>query len=170
MSMASKIWVSVIAAMSLPVLAAYAAEPKPASEPSVVSPLPAPVSKPAESPVASAPEPQPGLKLDLAPASPDGQSGLFRYGSGDTANYATSRPASRAYSLGSQGIPQTRLNLAPQASEPKTGWETSGRVGPLRWLNSADGETKMRFGGRVKDQPRIPGPSLFNLGIHYKFE
>jgi len=28
----------------------------------------------------------------------------------------------------------------------------------------------MRFGGRVKGQPRMPGMGLFNIGVHYNFE
>jgi hypothetical protein len=48
----------------------------------------------------------------------------------------------------------------------------SGRVGPLRWLSplEGEGEASVKLGGRIKDQPRMPGLGLFNVEIHYNFE
>jgi hypothetical protein len=60
----------------------------------------------------------------------------------------------------------------PAAGAPRTGWSFSGRAGPFRWLApiSGEGETKLRFGGRVPGQPRTPGLGHFNLSVHYDFE
>ena len=64
------------------------------------------------------------------------------------------------------------LKLSPTIYVPRTGWQMSGRVGPVRWMTPLDGEgeTALRFGGRVPGQPRMPGMGLFNVGIHYTFE
>lgn len=66
----------------------------------------------------------------------------------------------------------TGLRLSPAPYAPKPGWEVSGRVGPLRFLSPLDGEgeTRLRLGGRLPGQPRMPGMGLFNLGLHYNFE
>ena len=68
--------------------------------------------------------------------------------------------------------PATGVRLAPAYSVPKGGWSVSGRAGPLRWLTpiTADGESTLRFGGRVPGQPRTPGLGTFNLSVHYSFE
>jgi len=62
--------------------------------------------------------------------------------------------------------------VSPAISAHKTGWQFSGRLGPVRWLTplEGDGGTTVRFGGRVPGQPRMPGMGLFNLGVHYTFE
>lgn len=77
---------------------------------------------------------------------------------------------------------EVRYGLAPARPSPlklsagqpatKTGWQWSGRVGPLRWMSPLDGEgeSKLRFGGRLPGQPRMPGMGHFNVGIHYHFE
>ncbi len=64
------------------------------------------------------------------------------------------------------------LNLSPSMLASRTGWQFSGRAGPMRWMTPLDGEgeTAVRFGGRVPGQPRMPGTGLFNLGVHYTFE
>ncbi len=72
------------------------------------------------------------------------------------------------------GEPSDAL-LAPNFSSRhrviEAGWHFSGRVGPLRWLTSleGDGDTEMRFGGRVYGQPRMRGMGNFNVGINYNF-
>jgi len=74
------------------------------------------------------------------------------------------------YSLVSGAGSSLDFNAKSYASRP--GWAFSGRVGPLRWLTPLDseGDTKLRFGGRVPGQPRLPGMGLFNVGVHYAFE
>jgi len=64
------------------------------------------------------------------------------------------------------------LRLAPASGGPRSGWAISGRAGPLRWLTPLDGEgeSQLRLGGRVADQPRTPGLGLYNMSIHYRFE
>ena len=68
--------------------------------------------------------------------------------------------------------PTSHLKLSAGQAGAKTGWHWSGRVGPLRWMSPLDGEgdSKLRFGGRVPGQPRMPGMGNFNVGIHYTFE
>jgi hypothetical protein len=64
------------------------------------------------------------------------------------------------------------LKLAPSSVMLKTGWNWSGRIGPVRWLGPLDidsGETKLRL-GRVEGQPRPAGLGKFNVSIHYTFE
>lgn len=75
---------------------------------------------------------------------------------------ASSRPAASK--------PLLNLNRGPVA--PRTGWEMSGRLGPLRWLAplEGDGETQVRLGGRLPNQPRMPNMPPLNVGIHYSFE
>jgi hypothetical protein len=65
--------------------------------------------------------------------------------------------------------PRPLLSSPRRVIEP--GWQFSGRVGPLRWLTPLDheGESEMRFGGRVYGQPRMPGMGHFNVGINYNF-
>jgi len=64
------------------------------------------------------------------------------------------------------------LNINTRSYASRPGWAFSGRVGPVRWLTPLDGEgdTRLRFGGRVPGQPRLPGMGLFNVGVHYAFE
>ncbi len=85
---------------------------------------------------------------------------------------ASSRPMNPGTGYASPVASGSRLNLSRAPYAPKTGWEMSGRVGPLRWLSPIDGEgeTRVRLGGRVQGQPRMPGMGLFNVGIHYNFE
>ena len=60
--------------------------------------------------------------------------------------------------------------FSPAAGAPRAGWSYSGRAGPFRSPISGEGETKLRFGGRVPGQPRTPGLGHFNLSVHYEFE
>jgi len=82
------------------------------------------------------------------------------------------RPDDHPYGFASGAAGGSALKVTPAISAHKTGWQFSGRLGPVRWLTplEGDGETKMRFGGRVPGQPRMPGMGLFNIGIHYTFE
>lgn len=68
--------------------------------------------------------------------------------------------------------PATTIRLFPAAGPPRGGWSFSGRAGPLRWLTpiSGEGETKLRFGGRVPGQPRTPGMGQLNMSVHYDFD
>ena len=70
-------------------------------------------------------------------------------------------------SLGSEPAPL----LASPRRVIEPGWHFSGRVGPLRWLTplDGDGDTQLRFGGRVYGQPRMPGTGNINIGINYNF-
>ena len=76
------------------------------------------------------------------------------------------------YGLSVRAAPAAPLKLSKSYPATKTGWHWSGRLGPLRWLSPLDGEGegKLRFGGRVPGQPRMPGMGNFNVGIHYTFE
>lgn len=94
----------------------------------------------------------------------------FRHGTGDDAATVSRRPIDHPYSLTSPAAGGTGLNLPPAGGARKPGWEMSGRVGPVRWLNTVDGETKLRFGGHLPGQPQMPGMGLFNVGVHYNFE
>lgn len=67
---------------------------------------------------------------------------------------------------------ESALKLAPSSVMLRTGWNWSGRIGPMRWLGPLDGESgefKLRL-GRVEGQPRPPGLGKFNVSIHYTFE
>ena len=89
-----------------------------------------------------------------------------------TTFYALPRHDNHHYGLASGSAPAGALNLAPSSAAARTGWGFSGRVGPVRWLTPLDGEgeTKMRFGGRLPGQPRLPGTGNFSVSIHYAFE
>lgn len=104
-------------------------------------------------------------------AAPSARTEDFRHGALIEAASASSRPMNTGtgYSMAATG---SRLNLSRAPYAPKTGWEMSGRAGPLRWLSPIDGEgeTQVRLGGRLEGQPRMPGMGLFNIGIHYNFE
>ena len=64
------------------------------------------------------------------------------------------------------------LRLSPALGGSRPGWAFSGRAGPVRWLTPLDGEgqSRLRLGGRIPDQPRPPGLGRFNMSIHYSFE
>jgi hypothetical protein len=83
-----------------------------------------------------------------------------------------SRPEDHRYGFAGGAAASSALKLSPAIIAPKTGWQFSGRLGPLRWLTplEGDGGTTVRFGGRVPGQPRMPGMGLFNVGVHYTFE
>ena len=86
--------------------------------------------------------------------------------------YGLPRHDNHHYGLASGSTSASALNLSASSAAARTGWGFSGRVGPVRWLTPLDGEgeTKMRFGGRVPGQPRLPGMGNFNVSIHYAFE
>lgn len=140
--------------------AAYAAEVVPeadspaveTAEPSaVLEPGPAPVDQPASVPIDARP---PGLIYRPDAPAPEPRPDDFRF------DFAE-RPA-----------PATGLRLAEASGASRTGWAFSGRAGPLRWLTPLDseGQTRLRLGGRLPDQPRAPGLGRFNVSIHYSFE
>ena len=86
---------------------------------------------------------------------------------------SSSRPGDPRQGLVSGAAPGSSLKITPAISASRTGWAFSGRLGPVRWLTplEGEGETKMRFGGRLPGQPRLPGTStLINFGFHYTFE
>lgn len=85
---------------------------------------------------------------------------------------AAMAPDDFRYGLSAQPAPGSPLKLSAGHPASRTGWQWSGRVGPLRWMSPLDGEgeSKLRFGGRVPGQPRMPGMGHFNVGIHYTFE
>jgi hypothetical protein len=122
------------------------AEPSAASEPG-----PAPVDQPASVAIDAGP---PGLKYRLDAPAPAPRADDFRF------DFAE-RPA-----------PATALRLADAPGAPRTGWAFSGRAGPLRWLTPLDseGQTRLRLGGRLPNQPRTPGLGRFNVSVHYSFE
>jgi len=82
------------------------------------------------------------------------------------------RPDSLRFDFDKRPAPATPLRFSPATNAPRAGWAVSGRAGPLRWLTPLDseGETQLRLGGRVANQPRMPGMGLFNMSIHYAFE
>ena len=145
--------VSAIMATVLPAFSVYAADPAPSAPPDTTGTLhplpfrPAPDSQSA------------GLKLESEAASLP----VFTFSRRD--DHRRRGPASGAPA----GSP---LKLAPANAALRTGWQFSGRVGPVRWLTPLEGDdaTRMRFGGRVPGQPRMPGLGRINIGVHYTFE
>jgi hypothetical protein len=151
--------VSAMALTALPAGTACGAEATPTAEP-------APAFQPA-------PHLQSQFRFRAAPAWPgtasgprvDTLSGPHPEGAALPASGGDANPYGLASGAGSLNI-----NAKSYASRP--GWAFSGRVGPVRWLTPIDGEgdTMLRFGGRVPGQPRLPGMGLFNVGVHYAFE
>lgn len=82
------------------------------------------------------------------------------------------RPDDFRFDFTERPAPATGLRLAEAPGAYRTGWALSGRAGPLRWLSPLDGEgqTRLRLGGRLPDQPRAPGLGRLNISIHYRFE
>lgn len=146
----------------LPAGAVYAAVAAAGADPPAVEiaepsadPEPVPAPAPADRPE-SAPLEVKSLDLNYRPdtQAPEPRSDDLRF------DFAE-RPA-----------PATGLKLAPSPGASQTGWAFSGRVGPLRWLTplESEGQTRLRLGGRLPDQPRTPGLGRFNMSIHYSFE
>lgn len=83
----------------------------------------------------------------------------------------TAEPDDFRYGLASRGAIEPALKWSADTSASRAGWHFSGRLGPMRWLTPLDGEgeAKIRFGGRLPGQPRMPGMGRFNVGIHYNF-
>ena len=184
---------SVIATAMLPVIAAYAADLTPRPQPETAeNPQPpqsasARIDRPAGIPVESHSH---GLKLNvgaatavsrsdelrsipIAPvATPSPRADAVRPGPAASGAIAYSRAEDTQYGFPSRAAGGTGLKLTPSAYAPKTGWEISGRFGPIRFLSPLDSEreSKVRFGGRLPGQPRMPGLGKFNVGIHYNFE
>jgi len=108
----------------------------------------------------------------VPPTAPSARPDDFRIDSviGAASSYSRAGDSPYAPPLGAPA--GTGLKLTPAPGSIKPGWEMSGRVGPLRFLSPLDGEgdTKLRLGGRLPGQPRMPGMGLFNVGIHYNFE
>jgi hypothetical protein len=160
MSRRRAVLVLAVVATALPALPAYTAEATPpAAQPESASlQLHVPVA-PVNAPVAPTPRAEnrsSGLKAE---------SEMSPYSS-------FSRHDNHSYGLASGAVPSSALNLSSSTSATRPGWQFSGRAGPVRWLAPLDGEgeTKMRFGGRVPGQPRLPGMGLFNVSVHYAFE
>jgi hypothetical protein len=183
--------VSAIAMSIAPAVGAYAAEtalraqPEAASGPAQPQVAPRPGEAPAASPLetrstglklglGAATEPRRSeAALDAAPAGvPLPRAEDWRSGSGTGAAGVYARGQDSPYGLSGSPAAGTGLTFAPAPSAAKPGWEVSGRVGPLRFLSPLDGEgdARLRFGGRVPGQPRMPGMGLFNVGVHYNFE
>jgi hypothetical protein len=82
------------------------------------------------------------------------------------------RPDDFRFDFAELTAPATGLRLAEAPGASRTGWAFSGRAGPLRWLTPLDsvGQTRLRLGGRLPDQPRPPGLGRINISIHYRFE
>lgn len=126
-----------------------------------------------ETPAAPAPHP-----VDLRPANltfaapPLARQDDPRPGPAIDAASVSARPAAFAPGYSATAAAGSALKLSRGPSAPRTGWEMSGRVGPLRWLTplEGEGETQVRFGGRLQNQPRMPNMPIFNVGIHYNFE
>lgn len=185
--------VSAITTALVPVVTVYAADatPRPQTEAAENPQLPQAASAPHEPSAGIRVESRSTpLNVDLgaAPATsrsdelrygpvtpvaiPSSRADDFRYGPATGAAVASSRAEDLPYGFPSRAAGGTGLRLSPPASAPKPGWELSGRVGPLRFLSPLDGEgeTKLRLGGRLPGQPRMPGMGLFNVGVHYNFE
>lgn len=152
------VWV--MAATTLPVVIAYAAEATPAApSPAIES------SPPSPAPDQVPPVPVEGLQFDARPA-----------GLAYKVDVPASAPRPDDYRFDFAQRPGAgagvTLRLSPVVSTPRTGWAYSGRVGPLRWLAPIDGEgeSTLRLGGRVPGQPRTPGMGNFNFSLHYTFE
>ncbi len=150
------VWAMVAAA--LPVVAAHAADATPTTPSPAVklsSLIPAPES--------ASSVPSQGLQLETRP------SGLSYRAD---APAPALRPDDFRFDFAQRQASDSALRLSPVVSTPRTGWAFSGRVGPVRWLTPIDreGETKMRFWGRVPGQPRMPGMGNFNISLHYTFE
>ena len=150
--------VSAITATVMPVLSACAADPVSVTQPNDTSALqqqfrPA-LPRPSTAPGIRPERRQGGLRLETEAAS------------------TSSRPDDHRYGFASGAAARSALKQSPAISSHKTGWQFSGRLGPVRWLTplDGDGETRMRFGGRLPGQPRMPGMGLFNIGVHYTFE
>jgi hypothetical protein len=127
-----------------------------------------------------------GLRLAADPAArpvpfPGAGGTAKASAAGEAPRYEFDRPAGMPpamapddfrYGLSARAAPVSPLKLSRSYPATKTGWNWSGRVGPLRWMSPLDGEgeSKLRFGGRVPGQPRMPGMGNFNVGIHYTFE
>jgi len=190
----SAILVSAITASLWPVFAAYATDLAPHPQPEVLGSQQQ-QAQPALNLFRSASGIRPegraaGLRLDVEAAPPPSRhdearhgyplntaipplrTNDFRHETAIGAASSASLPTNLGTGYAGLDAGGSRLKLFPAAYAPKTGWEMSGRVGPLRWLSPIDGEgeTRVRLGGRLQGQPRMPGLGLFNVGIHYNFE
>jgi hypothetical protein len=153
-------------AMVLPSLPAYPAQ----SAPSAASTEPAAslqLQIPVPTPVAASPVPA----ADTPSLNAQSRTTELKFEADPTTFYAQSRHDNHSYGMASGAVPSSALNLK-SSNATRAGWQFSGRAGPVRWLGplSGEGETKMRFGGRVPGQPRLPGLGLFNVSVHYAFE
>lgn len=164
--------VSVMTATMLPALPAYPAQPTPTAAPAQASTslrLQVPVS-PALTPAAASAAA--AAAADTSGLNVQNRTSGLKFEADPATYYALPRHDNHHYGLASGSAPAGTLNLAPASAAARTGWGFSGRVGPVRWLTplEGEGETKMRFGGRLPGQPRLPGMGNFNVSIHYAFE
>jgi hypothetical protein len=159
----------VMTATMLPALPAYPAQPAPSAAPTETSAnlqLQVPVS-PAPTPAAASAPAADAPSLNVQSRTTE-----LKFEADPTTFYALPRHDNHHYGMASGSMPAGALNLAPSSAAARAGWGFSGRVGPVRWLTPLDGEgeTKMRFGGRIPGQPRLPGTGNFSVSIHYAFE
>lgn len=154
--------VSAIAVSSWPVVCAQASDTPAVAQSPAASPQAQPAAYHVELPPANG---------RVAPARSAPQDSL-RQNDAVLAASASARPATFAPAYVAPVAAKPTLNLDRGPAAPRTGWEMSGRVGPLRWLAplEGEGETQVRLGGRIQNQPRIPNMPPLNVGIHYSFE
>lgn len=158
MSRRRAVLVSALSATIMPVFAAYAADSLPVTQLDGAVTLQQ-LFRPASPQSLSTP----GIRSDSRAAG-------LSFETGSASSF--SRPSDHRYGLASGAAASFALKLSPTIYAPKTGWQLSGRLGPVRWMTPLEGEggTAVRFGGRVPGQPQMPGMGLFNVGIHYTFE
>ena len=114
----------------------------------------------------------PAAERDSAPATGYSfSSDAFRRGQDWTAP-SEFRPEDLHYGLTPAAAIGASLKATRASFMHRTGWNWSGRLGPLRWLgpvDSADGEMLLSL-RRVPGQPRAEGLGKFHVSIHYTFE
>ena len=149
-----------MAATVLPLAAAFAAEATTGAVAPAIEPT-HPNAPPAPEPVSV--DPVESVPLDAKPV------GL---------NYRLEAPPSDSgpddlrFDFAQRPASATALRFSPALGGSRPGWAFSGRAGPVRWLTplDGDGQSTLRFGGRIPDQPRAPGLGRLNMSIHYSFE
>jgi hypothetical protein len=98
------------------------------------------------------------------PLPPTGH--VFRYGY----DVAGDRPEDFRQGISARAA--LKLKVAPVSIMNRTGWNWSGRLGPVRWLGPLDGEggeLMLRL-QRIPDAPRPAGLGRIHISIHYTFE
>jgi hypothetical protein len=91
---------------------------------------------------------------------------VFRYGYDAAGSHAEN------FRQGFSARAALKLKVAPVSIMNRTGWNWSGRLGPVRWLGPLDGEggeLMLRL-QRIPDAPRPAGLGRVHISIHYTFE